>query len=70
MQSTRYNTSFDDMNFAIFDTIGLEEPPKGHRKGVRAYRRARCRWRHPPFTFLHAWGQNNDDYAEQLPNVL
>ena len=26
MQSTRYDIPFDDMNFAIFDTIGLEQP--------------------------------------------
>jgi GTPase SAR1 family protein len=40
MQSTRYDIPFDDMTFAIFDTIGLEEPQMGVNGYLKAIERA------------------------------
>ena len=40
MQSTRYDISFDDMNFTIFDTIGLEEPQMGVNGYLKAIEKA------------------------------
>ena len=40
MQSTRYNISFDDMHFSIFDTIGLEEPQMGVNGYLKAIEKA------------------------------
>lgn len=40
MLSTRYDISFDDMNFAIFDTIGLEEPQMGVNGYLKAIEKA------------------------------
>ncbi|KAI9572095.1 hypothetical protein HD554DRAFT_1628386 [Boletus coccyginus] len=40
MQSTRYDIPFDDMNFCIFDTIGLEEPQMGVNGYLKAIERA------------------------------
>ncbi|KAG6378107.1 hypothetical protein JVT61DRAFT_13792 [Boletus reticuloceps] len=77
MQSTRYDISFDDMNFTIFDTIGLEEPQMGVNGYLKAIEKAyelvarlRCCWRHPPLAVLHARGENNGNNAEQLSIIL
>lgn len=40
MQSTRYIIPFDELNFAIFDTIGLEEPQYGVNGYLKAIERA------------------------------
>ncbi|KAF8557972.1 hypothetical protein OG21DRAFT_78982 [Imleria badia] len=40
MQSTRYNISFDNMDFSIFDTIGLEEPQMGVNGYLKAIEKA------------------------------
>ena len=40
MQSTRYDIPFDDMNFCIFDTIGLEEPQMGVNGYLKAIEKA------------------------------
>ena len=40
MQTTRYNIPFDGVNFAIFDTIGLEEPQMGVNVYLKAMEKA------------------------------
>ncbi|KAH0827581.1 P-loop containing nucleoside triphosphate hydrolase protein [Lanmaoa asiatica] len=40
MQSTRYDIPFGDLNFAIFDTIGLEEPQMGVNGYLKAIEKA------------------------------
>ncbi|KAF8135599.1 hypothetical protein EV363DRAFT_1321005 [Boletus edulis] len=40
IQSTRYDISFDDLNFAIFDTIDLEEPQMGVNGYLKAIEKA------------------------------
>ena len=40
MQSTRYDIHFDGMSFAIFDTIGLEEPQMGINGYLKAIEKA------------------------------
>ena len=40
MQSTRYDLPFDDMSFAMFDTIGLEKPQMGINGYLKAIEKA------------------------------